>query len=135
MCKYPSAVNRDKSQVPPKPIVRLGLAILRGVNWSQNSIVPAPMRIADLSFGGYTLSEVLRTAAALGIADKLAQGPMTAEALAEEIGRYICSWKHPSKSPSACTHCTPHLATNPPSHGQACIVTAAEHEMVHLSSP
>ncbi|CAL5225407.1 g8219 [Coccomyxa viridis] len=77
---------RDKSQVPPKPVVRLGLAILRGVNWIQNSIVPAPMRIADLSFGGYTLSEVVRTAAALGIADKLAQGPMTAEALADDIG-------------------------------------------------
>ena len=74
------------SQVPPKPVVRLGLAILRGVNWIQNSIVPAPMRIADLSFGGYTLSEVVRTAAALGIADKLAQGPMTAEALADDIG-------------------------------------------------
>ena len=73
--------------------------MLRGVNWIQNSIVPAPMRIADLSFGGYTLSEVLRTAAALGIADKLAQGTMTAEALAEEIGRYTCCRKHQSKVP------------------------------------
>ena len=66
--------------------MRLGLAILRGVNSIQNSIVPAPMRIADLSFGGYTLAEVVRTAAALGVADKLAQGPMTAEALAVDIG-------------------------------------------------
>ena len=72
--------------MPPKPVVRFGLALLRGVNWMQNSIVPAPMRIADLAFGGYTLAEVVRTAAALGVADKLAQGPMTAEALAEDIG-------------------------------------------------
>lgn len=72
--------------MPPKPVVRLGLALLRGVNWMQNSIVPAPMRIADLSFGGYTLAEVVRTAAALGVADRLAQGPMTAQALAEDIG-------------------------------------------------
>ena len=86
-------MNRDKSQVPPKPVVRFGLALLRGVNWIQNSIVPAPMRIADLSFGGYTLSEVLRTAAALGIADKLVQGPMTAEALAGEIGQCTCCRK------------------------------------------
>ena len=83
------ALDRDKSQIPPKPLVRVGLAILRGVNSIQNSIVPAPMRIADLSFGGYTLAEVVRTAAALGIADKLAQGPMTAEALAEDIGMLV----------------------------------------------
>lgn len=44
------------------------------------------MRIADLSFGGYTFAEVVRTAAALGIAEKLAQGPKTAHALAKEIG-------------------------------------------------
>ena len=67
-------------------MVKVGLVILRAMNWLQNLIVPAPMRIADLSFGGYTFAEVVRTAAALGIADRLAQGPKTAQALAREIG-------------------------------------------------
>ena len=67
-------------------MVKVGLVILRAMNWLQNLIVPAPMRIADLSFGGYTSAEVVRTAAALGIADKLAQGPKTAQVLAREIG-------------------------------------------------
>ena len=66
--------------------MRLGLAIIRGLHWLENAIVPAPMRVADLAFGGYSLSEVIRTAAALGIADKLAQGPLTAQALANELG-------------------------------------------------
>ena len=77
---------RDKGQVPSKAVVRVGLAIVRGVTWIQNCIVPAPMRIADLSFGGYAFAEVVRTAAALSVADRLAQGPMTAEALAQDIG-------------------------------------------------
>ena len=67
--------------------MRLGLAILRGATWIQDLIVPAPMRIADLSFGGYAYAEVVRTAAALDIADRLAHGPMTAQGLAQDIGK------------------------------------------------
>lgn len=81
-------VCRSKTKVPPEPIVRLGLAIIRGMHRLENLMVPAPMRVADLAFGSYSLAEVIRTAAAMGIADKLATGPMTAQALANELGRH-----------------------------------------------
>ncbi|CAK0735288.1 hypothetical protein CVIRNUC_000556 [Coccomyxa viridis] len=77
---------RDKRGLPPKPVVGLGLLLLRGMSWFQNLLIPAPMRIADLTFGGWSFAEVVRTAAALGVADALACGPMTAQALAKEIG-------------------------------------------------
>ena len=81
---------RDKSGLPPKPVVGLGLLLLRGMNWFQNLLIPAPMRIADLTFGGWSFAEVVRTAAALGVADALASAPMTAQALAKEIGALTC---------------------------------------------
>lgn len=77
---------RDKSRLPPKLLVWLGLLLLRLIIWFQTLLMPAPMRLADLAFGGFTLAEVLRTAAALGLADKMAHGPKTAQALAKEIG-------------------------------------------------
>ena len=44
------------------------------------------MRIADMAYGGHTVAEIVRTAAAMGLADQLAQGPKTAHTLAREIG-------------------------------------------------
>ena len=78
----------------------LGLFLLRSMNWFQNLLIPAPMRIADLTFGGWSFAEVVRTAAALGVADALACGPMTAQALAKEIGAL-------SSPPALAAHPTP----------------------------
>ena len=80
-------VHRDESRLPPWCIFRLVLLVLRLLNWLQTAMLPPAMRIADLAYGGYTLAEVLRTAAALGLADRLANGPKTAQALARELGR------------------------------------------------
>ena len=95
---------RDKSGLPPKPVVGLGLLLLRGMNWFQNLLIPAPMRIADLTFGGWSFAEVVRTAAALGVADALAGGPMTAQALAKEIGAL-------NSPPTLAAHPMPAVAT------------------------
>ena len=99
-----SCICRDKSGLPPKPVVGLGLLLLRGMNWFQNLLIPAPMRIADLTFGGWSFAEVVRTAAALGVADALAGGPMTAQALAKEIGAL-------DSPPTLAAHPTPAVAT------------------------
>ena len=62
------------------------LLVLRLVNWLQTAMLPPALRISDMAFGGHSVAEVVRTAAALGLADQLAQGPQTALVLASDIG-------------------------------------------------
>ena len=62
------------------------LLVLRLMNWLQTAMLPPALRIADMAFGGHSMAEVVRTTAALGLADQLAQGPKTALALARDIG-------------------------------------------------
>ncbi|CAK0759627.1 hypothetical protein CVIRNUC_002712 [Coccomyxa viridis] len=77
---------RDESRPPPWCLMWLLLLVLRLVNWLQTAMLPPALRIADMAFGGHSMAEVVRTTAALGLADQLAQGPKTALALARDIG-------------------------------------------------
>lgn len=67
-------------------MVRLGEALIRGCYAFLDAIIPPPMRMADLAFTSYTIAEVIRTMAALGVPDLLAAGPKTAAELAAELG-------------------------------------------------
>jgi hypothetical protein len=70
----------------PWPIYKLGLVLFRWFFWFQNLILPATMTIANVTFSGFCLSEIIRTLASLDVAERLSHGPKTAEELADEIG-------------------------------------------------
>eukprot|EP00884_Botryococcus_braunii_P005208 jgi/Botrbrau1/14689/Bobra.0108s0045.1 len=70
----------------PWPIYRVANELCRWLFWLQSLILPASMTLANMSFTGFCLSEIIRTLAALDIAERLSLGPKTAEELAEEIG-------------------------------------------------
>jgi hypothetical protein len=70
----------------PWPIYNLGLYVFRFLFWFQNFVMPASLALVNLSFTGFCLSEVIRTLAALDVAEALSRGPMTADELAKELG-------------------------------------------------
>ena len=70
---------------PPGWLVRVGLAVRRGLLALADAIVPSDVALLERSIG-VVHTHLLGTIARLGIADRLAEGPMDAGALARACG-------------------------------------------------
>ena len=114
-------VCRDYSVLPPEWIVWLGERTLRAVYAFLDAAIPPPLRVFDQAFTGCAQAEVIRTLCALGVAEALASGPKTAEALAKELGEgstwfLICTLQPSSDGPSRqvamSAHSPSHLAVS-----------------------
>lgn len=71
--------------LPPPRLVRVGESVHAQVRRLLLRVVPAPLGVLSLA-DGWLLSQALYTAAQVGIADALSDGPRTADELAERVG-------------------------------------------------
>lgn len=71
--------------VPPWFVVKSLFALLRGLDRLRNTVTPPPLRLMEL-VGGYGATQIVRSAAELGLADLLAAGPKTIAELAAGCG-------------------------------------------------
>ncbi len=74
-----------QTRVPPVPLVRLVERLRNTLYRVHQRLAPAPAAMLDLILSAW-MSQAIEAAAELGVADALAAGPLTAEALARRVG-------------------------------------------------
>jgi hypothetical protein len=71
--------------LPPRPVARAVLGLRRALQWAADGLVPPSLVVFEDAIGlGRTMA--LHAAVVLGLADQLADGPRSLEALAEAVG-------------------------------------------------
>lgn len=73
------------AKTPPSAVLSAVNAFRGGLQRLRQATVPAPVAIMELGFGGW-LTQALSAAVRLGIADVLADGPLTADEVAQRVG-------------------------------------------------
>lgn len=71
--------------VPPWFAFKSHFALMKGLDRLRNKIMPPPLRLLEM-IGGYAPTQIVRTAAELGIADHLTGGPKSIPELAAACG-------------------------------------------------
>jgi hypothetical protein len=80
--------DRAVRRVPPVWLARSVEAVRNGLRKATLKSVPPPVGILDATMGSVAGAQTIYAAAQLGIADALADGPLTAEAIAARIGTH-----------------------------------------------
>ncbi|MGB3477439.1 MAG: methyltransferase [Mycobacterium sp.] len=73
------------AKTPPSAVLSAVNAFRGGLQRLRQATVPAPVAIMELGFAGW-LTQALSAAVRLGIADVLADGPLTADEVAQRVG-------------------------------------------------
>ena len=74
------------TQLPPRFLIPLVTKLIQFAHVLLAWLIPPPLQAVQLAFEGRALSEVMRTACALNIAEALADRPKTAKDLSLVIG-------------------------------------------------
>ena len=77
------------TRLPPRFLIPLVTKLIQFAYALLAWLIPPPLRAVQLAFEGRALSEVMRTACALDIAEALASGPQTAKQLSMTIGALL----------------------------------------------
>ncbi|OXR47183.1 Multifunctional cyclase-dehydratase-3-O-methyl transferase TcmN [Nocardia cerradoensis] len=72
-------------KLPPLPLVRAVETVRYGLGEAYRRLAPAPLSLMELLAAGW-LAQAIHAAAALGIADELARGPLAGAELARRVG-------------------------------------------------
>ncbi|MDT5236894.1 MAG: hypothetical protein QOF47_2881 [Mycobacterium sp.] len=72
-------------KLPPVRIARVMDSVRRRLRRLDQKLVPAPIAVLDMMTGAF-FTRAIYTAAKFGIADVLSDGPLTAEAIAKQVG-------------------------------------------------
>jgi len=75
----------SQTRVPPVPLVRLVERLRNGLYRAHQKLAPAPIAMVEMILAAW-MSQALEVAAELGIADALAESPLTADDLARRVG-------------------------------------------------
>lgn len=79
---------------PPWWLFIFGQYLLGAISWLLNVLHPAALRVSDLAIGGRTISHVLYALTDLGVAEALADGPLSIEELCHALGGTVLCISH-----------------------------------------
>eukprot|EP00884_Botryococcus_braunii_P004942 jgi/Botrbrau1/14449/Bobra.0014s0094.1 len=75
---------------PPWWLFNFGHFLLSTIQWLLNVLNPAALRVSDIALGGHTISHVVYALTDLGVAEALADGPLSIEELCHALGGVVC---------------------------------------------